>query len=80
MLARDMQLWQEEQILRTTRSLGYDPLALPRDDAARNVHVKSAVRTRCGKNHPVKMRAAIFNKAWDRMLSHSAELLRYRES
>jgi hypothetical protein len=68
--------WQEEQISRTTRSLGMDPLALPVNHS-KNAEAKSLIRARCGKNHPVKMRAAIFNKAWDRMLARTPPGLKY---
>ena len=75
--ALSLQQWQEDQLLRTTRSLGYDPLGLPPDDASRTFCVKSVIRERCASNHPVKMRQAIFNKAWDRMLARSPAALRY---
>lgn len=61
--------WQEDQLRRTTRALGYDPLALPADDPRTHVGVKSLIRTRCRENHPIKMRATLFNKAWDRLLA-----------
>ncbi len=69
-------LWQEDQIRRTTRALGFDPLALPADDQGRNV-VKSLIRARCGKNHPVKLRATLFNQAWERMLTGHPPGLQY---
>ncbi len=75
--AQAIQIWQEEQVLRTTRSLGYDPLLLPRDDKKRNFVVKSLIRSRCEKNHPVKMRASMFNKAWDRMIGRVPAELKY---
>lgn len=68
--------WQEDQIRRTTRALGFDPLALPADDRGRNV-VKSLIRARCGKNHPVKLRATLFNEAWERMLAHQPPRLQH---
>lgn len=76
--ASPMHAWQEEQIRRTVRSLGYDPLALPPDDAAHDLCVKSVIRTRCGRNHPVKMRASIFNQAWHRLLNGQPCGLKYR--
>jgi hypothetical protein len=69
--------WQEEQIRRTTRSLGFDPLALPPDDPKNNYYVKTLIRMRCEKNHPEKMRAAVFNKAWDRMRDSVPTRLNY---
>jgi hypothetical protein len=74
---QQMHLWQEEQIRRTTRALGFDPLALPADDRRRDFVVKSLIRTRCGKNHPVKLRAAMFNQAWDRMMKSTPPALKY---
>jgi hypothetical protein len=71
-----IEAWQEDQISRTTRALGMDPLALPASDP-KNPVAKSLIRARCGKNHPVKMRAAIFNKAWDRMLTRTPPGLKY---
>jgi hypothetical protein len=73
---RTMETWQEDQIERTTRSLGMDPLALPANGPTTGV-AKSLIRARCGRNHPVKMRAAIFNKAWDRMLARTPPGLKY---
>jgi hypothetical protein len=72
-----MQIWQEDQIRRTARALGFDPLALPADDPRRDFVVKSLIRARCGKNHPVRMRATMFNQAWDRMLATTPPTLRY---
>jgi hypothetical protein len=76
----EMQRWQEDQVLRTTRALGYDPQRLPPDDASRNFYVKALIRTRCGKNHPVKLRAAVFNPAWDRLIAASPPRLRFAEA
>jgi hypothetical protein len=74
-----MQRWQEDQIRRTTRALGHDPLALPRDDSQRAVNVKRAIRIRCGKNHPVKMRASMFDQAWERMMTSTPPGLKYAD-
>lgn len=71
-----MTRWQEDQIRRTARSLGFDPLRLPFADQKTNV-VKATIRTRCGQNQPVKMRAVIFNAAWDRMLAATPPGLGY---
>jgi hypothetical protein len=71
--------WQEDQIRRTTRAIGYDPLALPRDDRQRDFIVKRLIRTRCGKNHPVKMRAAMFDQAWERMMTRTPPGLKYAD-
>jgi hypothetical protein len=71
--------WQEDQIRRTTRAMGHNPLALPRDDRQSDTVLKSAIRTRCGKNHPVKMRASMFNQAWERMLTSTPPGLRYAD-
>jgi hypothetical protein len=77
---QQMHQWQEDQIRRTTRAMGYDPLALPHDDRQRDFMVKRLIRTRCAKNHPVKMRAAMFDQAWDRMLASTPPRLKYAES
>lgn len=74
-----MQIWQEDEILRTTRALGFNPQALPPDDRKRSFFVKSVIRDRCGKNHKIKLRASIFNKAWDRMLSSNPKRLKYAD-
>jgi hypothetical protein len=72
-----MQSWQEDQLRRATRSLGFDPMALPPEDRQNDFFVKAVIRTRCEKNHPVKMRTAVFNKTWDRMMNGTPPGLRY---
>lgn len=72
--------WEEEQILRTTRSSGFDPLALPPDDQKTNFAVKALIRSRCANNHSVKMRASIFNNAWSRMVTSVPARLRFSDS
>lgn len=66
-----LQIWQEDQIIRTTKSLGFDPLALPPNDPSGKFYVKSLIRERCGKNHRDKMRANVFDKAWERLKASS---------
>jgi hypothetical protein len=72
-----LQAWQEDQILRTARALGFNPLALPPDDPRKNFYVKALIRERCEQNHKTKMRPTIFNKAWDRMMSSNPKGLKY---
>jgi len=74
---QQMHRWQEDQIRRTVRTLGFDPQALPPDDCQRAFVVKSLIRARCEKNHPVKLRAAMFNHAWERMLASTPPGLKY---
>jgi hypothetical protein len=52
-------------------------LALPPDDPKGQVCVKRLIRTRCHQNHPVKMRPAVFDKAWDRLLDARPPVLKY---
>jgi hypothetical protein len=69
--------WQEDQIIRATKSLEYNPVALPPDDRKKQFFVKSLIRARCAKNHPQKMRQTIFDKAWARMLGNNPPTLKY---
>lgn len=56
------QRFQEQEILRVIKELGYDPKGLPKDSPGRN-GVKAEVRAR------LNFTTLVFNKAWERLSS-----------
>lgn len=61
------QRWQENEILRILKLLGYSPLALPKADAGKK-GVKFEARTRCVADNSSKWSgSSVFDKAWNRL-------------
>lgn len=66
---KPLQREQEDEILKTILSLGLDPKDMPPYKPGKP-GIKNKIRVEIGKEHPLFKSTTVFDKAWERLLSH----------